>query len=374
MTKRANDGFTLVELLVSILAASIVTLAACTVLLLGVRINAQSTGVVTQQNTARVFMTALENMAAEGVITRVSGSTDQWDVWGESKEPEQPEEPVLTYSKVAGAETGTISARGGVLVENVRHSTIEMDESGLLTCTLITQDGEYELSVYCRTVDTAKTEARNAKRNAFLQKLVSQFQTNDGEFNPGFIIEDGTLTKKTYFEWYDTNWTDAGEKGWCACFVSWALAEAGPADVSLFAYVDDTETEEGTVKGFLTYFRGSGPFDENGVNEKGHQWKPASKGYIPTPGDLVFMDTKNGGYADHIGVVISVAGGYVYTIEGSVEETIPNEDNQPEPGTDTEPGIETDTESDTKTIYIVQLKKYELSDNTILGYGVLNWD
>ena len=260
-------------------------------------------------------------------------------------------------------------------MEDVSSSAISMEDSGLLNCMLETEDGEkYALSVYCRTVDTAKTEERNAKRNAFLQTLVSQFQTNDGRFNPGLVIENGALTDTTYLEAYNPAWKGLENKGWCACFVSWALAEAGPADISRFAYVDDTVVEQETMYGFLSYFSGGGAVDENRVNEKGHQWKPASKGYIPTPGDLVFMDTKNGGYADHIGVVISVAGGYVYTIEGSVEETIPNEDNQPEPGTDTEPGIETDTESDTKTIYIVQLKKYELSDNTILGYGVLNWD
>lgn len=358
MTKRANDGFTLVELLVSILAASIVTLAACTVLLLGVRINAQSTGVVTRQNTARVFMTALENMAAEGVIygAETAGNGD-WKVLDDAGNT------VLSYNK----EDGEISAKSGVLLKNVDSSAVTMEDSGLLTCTVETADGAYELSVYCRTVDTAKTEARNAKRNAFLQKLVSQFQTNDGEFNPGFIIEDGALTEKTYFKWYNTNWADAGEKGWCACFVSWALYDPEyiplPGYEKWFAYVDD----DGESNGFVSYLKN---------NNQGHSWKEAGNNYVPVPGDLIFFEMDADTGVDHVGAVISVAGGYVYTIEGSVEATKTKEDDQPESGTDTESGAETDTEpeTETETIYIVQLKKYELSDDTILGYGVLSWD
>lgn len=311
MTRRANEGFTLVELLVSILAASIVTLAACTVLLLGVRINAQSTGVVTRQNTARVFTTALENMAAEGVIFGTETYEGNWKVLDDAGNT------VLSYNKA----DGEISAKSGVLLKNVDSSTVTMEDSGLLTCTVETADGAYELSVYCRTVDTAKTEARNAARNAYLQKLVSQFLPMD-EPNKGQIVGTDTY----YSQLFDASWTD--EAHWCTHFVYWGLTEMGnsaPAvDKDRFAYINN----------LLPYFES---------NSGGHSWKNADGSYTPVPGDLIFFENDADVEADHVGAVISVAGGYVYTIEGNVGG-------------------------------IVQLKKYELSDDTILGYGVLNWD
>lgn len=322
MTKRANEGFTLVELLVSILAASIVTLAACTVLLLGVRINAQSTGVITRQNTARVFMTALENMAAEGVIFGTETYEGNWKVLDEEGNA------VLSYNK----DEGEISAKSGVLLKNVDSSTVTMEDSGLLTCTLETKDGKYELSVYCRTVDTAKTEARNAARNAYLQKLVSQFLPMD-EPNKGQIVG----TDMYYSQMFGAGWTD--EAHWCTHFVYWGLTQIGDSAPAIkkdaFAYIND----------LLPFFEG---------NSEGHSWKGADENYIPVPGDLVFfggLDADNKADPKHVGAVISVAGGYVYTIEGNVEAEINEE-----------------------IIGVVQLKKYELSDETILGYGVLNWD
>jgi len=332
MTGRKNEGFTLVELLVSILAASIVTLGACTVLLLGVRINAQSTGVVARQNTARVFMTALENMAAEGVIFGTETYEGNWKVLDEEGNA------VLSYNK----DEGEISAKSGVLLKNVDSSTVKMEDSGLLTCTVETADGAYELSVYCRTVDTAKTEERNAKRNAFLQTLVSQFQTNGGKFNPGSVMENGVLTDTTYLEWYNPGWAEAENKAWCACFVSWALYDPAYTPLSghpkWFAYVED----DGESRGFVSYLK---------ENDQEHSWKDADDNYTPVPGDLIFFGNDADAAADHVGAVISVAGGYVYTIEGNVEAEINEE-----------------------MIGVVQLKKYELSDETILGYGVMNWD
>lgn len=335
MTGRKNEGFTLVELMVTIVAASIVTLAATTVLLLGMRINAQSSGVITRQNTARVFMTALENMAAEGVIVEAKETATGWEVTHESAQ--QGEEPALSYHKEQGAEAGTILAKGTALVEDVLHSTIVMEDSGLLTCTLKTRDGDYEMSVYCRTVDTAKTEARNAARNVFLQTLVSQL------YQTGEVLNDGKIagTEQYYYQWYlgnpgyeDDVWN--ASTPWCALYVSWSLVQSGqsgPGGSKWFADVDQ----------FVDYLKTG--------NEEGHRWKATSpeSPYLPEPGDLIFFnidgngDTDGADDTDHMGVVISVAGGFVYTIEGNVDD-------------------------------FVRLQKHELDNGTIQGYGVLNWN
>ena len=66
-----NDGLTLVELMVSIAIGSMILLATVTVLLLGFRIQHNTTKSVTQQYTARTVVTLLENMSAEGSFNGV---------------------------------------------------------------------------------------------------------------------------------------------------------------------------------------------------------------------------------------------------------------------------------------------------------------
>ena len=62
---KRNEGFTLVELIVGIAVASIVTAAATTLLLMGLRMNKASSDTATRQNTVRIVLTVLEDLAAE---------------------------------------------------------------------------------------------------------------------------------------------------------------------------------------------------------------------------------------------------------------------------------------------------------------------
>ena len=68
---RSKDGFTLVELMTAIVAGSLVTLAAATLLLLGVRINRHSTNTIIDRNNVDIVLDALEKVATEGNITRL---------------------------------------------------------------------------------------------------------------------------------------------------------------------------------------------------------------------------------------------------------------------------------------------------------------
>ena len=76
--KNDQAGLTLVELLVTIVVASIVTLAACTMLLFGLRINNQSTKTSRGQNTVQVLMEALEDVAAEAKNLQVEDNGNRW--------------------------------------------------------------------------------------------------------------------------------------------------------------------------------------------------------------------------------------------------------------------------------------------------------
>ena len=61
MIKR-NEGFTLVELLCAIVAGSIVTAATATILLLGLRMNANASRMATEDNKAVICLSVMEEM------------------------------------------------------------------------------------------------------------------------------------------------------------------------------------------------------------------------------------------------------------------------------------------------------------------------
>jgi prepilin-type N-terminal cleavage/methylation domain-containing protein len=63
-----NDGFTLVELIVAMAMAVIVTAAAPSVLLLGLRVNRQTADTASQQITVRTLLTTVENSASARFI------------------------------------------------------------------------------------------------------------------------------------------------------------------------------------------------------------------------------------------------------------------------------------------------------------------
>ena len=157
MKRKYNEGFTLVELMVSIMVASIVTLAASTVLLMGFRLNRSASDTAQRQNTTRIFMTVVERMATEGTIDAVTDAPDHWKAIEKVTEGEAEQEKILFYYD---AENGTIYSGGTaedgvysggtVLMENVIASHVTL-EGALLTVSLETQDGSYSTSVYCRT-------------------------------------------------------------------------------------------------------------------------------------------------------------------------------------------------------------------------------
>lgn len=361
-----NDGFTLVELMVTIITGSIVTLAAVTILLLGVRINKQSTDTASRQTTTRILLSSLEDLATEGTITKVTSELASWKVFGTGN--------AILYSY--DAETRTIYAGGteddkstdtdeSVAGKPVMEGVIASDvmlEGQLLTFTVEMEDGTYASSVYCRTAvdavdeetdqilsavpEDSTDETEVASNVAFLQALASQYAIKSGNVtlrNPGLILVNGEsdgiyYSNGIYYsQWYITStggkWGENGWNAntpWCACFISWGLNQVLGNDAPCFANVDS----------FMNYLKNSG---------NDHRWEDSryydeATPYVPRPGDLIFFDWTVDSVRDpaHIGAVIKKDGDYVYTIEG-------NSANR------------------------VAVRKYSLNDPRIIGYGALEW-
>ena len=399
---KKNQGFTLVELLVTISVGALVTLAATTVILMGLRLNRHSMGTATRQNDARVFLSAMEKMASDGSISGFHMDYENWEAYGKDGEGDV----IYSYD----SENQVISAKGTPLVEDVLSSYL-VYKDGLLTVSIETEEGIFDSKIYCRTGITASGESGISggqtgeneddikepvgdeledalkpevdvpniteadARKAFLATLISQYLITKGENvsesikNFGVILDDGASTGNYFSEWYITsNWTSksgikAWESGtwnsrtpWCACFVTWGVDQ-----VMKYTDYDDTNPRPyyAGVDSFMAYFK-KGAF--------GNEWHESAywlnkedstaEAYNPQPGDVIFYDWVFNDIKDpqHVGVVIGTAYegtgenkiGYVYTIEGNVSNA-------------------------SSTHGVVGVRKYKLNDPRILGYGVLDW-
>lgn len=129
------------------------------------------------------------------------------------------------------------------------------------------------------------------------------------EYNYGYGMVDG-----------DGNGTAEYGYAWCASFVSWCLGQAGVSESTVKAYVSCTN--------WVAWFK------------QNSTYKARSSGYTPNPGDIIFFKsiyvTRT---SDHVGLVLYVQNGTVYTIEGNSGDR-------------------------------VSLRQYKLSDGYIVGYGV----
>lgn len=332
--KRNNSGFTMVELLVTVAVSSIVLAAAASLMLLGLRVHQTTQKEAGEQQTVRIVLSALEDLSASGKIYRVEPLSDGWRLLGK------------TADGAAGAvllryNNGKLRSGGSgdqVLLDNLRGAQVILDGS-LVTFTFATAAHSYSTSVFCRTgiegdsvgkedaqeklenptLPTLPSTAEKDARFAFLKTLAGQYDSR-GEIIGG----------KGYFsEWYIGNYADHPGWNqytpWCACFLSWGAAqqpnETFDGNPPKFANVDDG------MNAFQTQKKWRSPNDDNDK---------------PIPGDYVFFDWDGDSDPDHVGAVLCVKDGYLYTIEGN---------------------------SGGK----VAVNCYPKNDPRIMGYGVLNW-
>lgn len=102
---------------------------------------------------------------------------------------------------------------------------------------------------------------------------------------------------------YEVQYTDS----WCATFVSAVAIECGLTDI--------IPTECGCQR-------------QIELLKKSNNWQE-SDNYIPSPGDLIYYSSSgakafggNTGWSDHVGIVVSVQGKYITTIEGNYNDQV----------------------------------------------------
>lgn len=336
--KRNNSGFTMVELLVTVAVSSIVLAAAASLMLLGLRVHQTTQKEAGEQQTVRIVLSALEDLSASGKIYRVEPFSDGWRLLGKTADGKSG--AVLLRYKSGKLTSGTSGDQ--VLLDNLRGAQVILDGS-LVTFTFATAAHRYSTSVFCRTgiegdsvgkadalekleelkkpplpESTELSEAEKKARFAFLQTLADQYDSR-GEIIGG----------KGYFsEWYIGNYeSNPGWNRytpWCACFLSWA-ADQKKASI------------DGAPPRFANVDTGMEGFQESG------KWRnPNDANNMPIPGDYVFFDWDRDSDPDHVGAVLCVEDGFLYTIEGNSGGR-------------------------------VAVNCYPKNDPRIVGYGVLNW-
>lgn len=131
------------------------------------------------------------------------------------------------------------------------------------------------------------------------------------------LSQVGNVGGEIYWRWYGFN----SRVEWCACFVSWCYAQAGVSEPRF----------SGCTSGGMGWFQSHG------------QW--ADRNYTDiAPGDAIFFDWDGSGDADHVGIVVGVENGTVYTVEGN-------------------------TSGD-----MCRYKSYPLGSSVIRGYGLMLWN
>lgn len=333
--KRNNSGFTMVELLVTIAVSFIVLSAAAALLLLGLRVHKTTQKEAEEQQTVRIVLSALEELSASGRIYRVEPLSDGWQLQG--KDSSGAAGAVLLRYNNGKLRSGGSS--GQILLDNLSAAQVDLDGS-LVTFTFSTAAHSYSTSVFCRTgidgdsvgkdktedilktlTNSTPTEAEKQARYAFLQTLAGQYGSR------GEILPENTSPYKYFSEWYigsyanDPRWNKYTP--WCACFLSWAA---------------DQQKQKGTITDPPIFAN-----VKTGMEKFKDMWrKPNDANNMPIPGDYIFFDWDGDKDPDHVGAVLYVEGDFLYTIEGNSGGR-------------------------------VAVHSYDLNDQRIVGYGVLNW-
>ena len=338
---RKNDGFTLVELIVTIVVGSIATMAAATLMILGLRIYHSANDTALKQNEVNIGITVIENLLAEAKVTE---ATDDF-----IKTKERAEN--LVYQ-----DGNSIKTYAGVEILDEVDDFVVTHDGDLITMEITMQDGEtYAFSVYARLAEWEATDPPGNGGNDLLQEdestsfslsraadaqtvlettLVNEqlkphvrvfLETLASQQGSTGRIRTGDGEGEYYSRWYIGSFADnpgwGSDTPWCACFVSWALDQCG-------GYIRGETPRYANVDTFCTDLVTSG------------NWKISH----PKASDLIFFDwSADGDYnPEHVGVVIDADDSRVYTIEGNVNGA-------------------------------VVLCSYSLEDPRILGYGLIDW-
>lgn len=339
---KKTDGFTLIELLVGILCAALITGAAMSMLLMCVRVNRSLGDANTDQQNTRIIMSLIEGLASEGNVETIetvgTQTTDSegndlgnrdWtlrDHFGNI---------VLSYSASGDA---IRTKDGATLITGVTASTASFDDNKLFTVSLTTDEGSYQTSVYCRTATPQESKLElngsdkveittGSESTTEIETIISDLDTQTQRTNllATLCSRYGVSSGAEFNQWYCSNnyqngWND--ETPWCATFLSWGAFK---------------------INGHLNTVPKQANVDKLWTDMKERYVSTPDSPHTITPGDFIFFSWDNDpSTLEHVGAVFAVDGTWVYTIEGN---------------------------SGGK----VALHRYLLEDNSIVGYGVLDW-
>ncbi len=146
------------------------------------------------------------------------------------------------------------------------------------------------------------------QRRDILNVAISQLGYHEGNSRSEFHGMN-YLGSQNYVEYNyaNKNTLDAGGSYyWCASFVTFCARQAGVSTSTVISSV--------SCDNFVVNFKNQG------------RYKTRASGYTPVAGDFIFfLDSgANRTYASHIGIVVGVSGGKVYTIEGNTSRDMVN--------------------------------------------------
>ena len=184
----------------------------------------------------------------------------------------------------------------------------------------------YKTSVYYERLLEAKSKLTGDHRYDVILVALSQVGYHEGDSDAdmdGWNLggSNNYVEYNRLFTKLEGNWGYA----WCAAFVSWCQFQAGiPAEI------DCSEI--------------SCPRMINEILKPQNLYKTRESGYVPLIGDLIyFKNASSSAVSTHVGLVIGVSDGYVYTVEGNGGEKVARH-------------------------------KYSINDSYIVGYGALKYE
>lgn len=163
---RDNAGATLVELLITVAIGSLVTMAAVTVLIFGLKAHHLGLDTTARQNEIQMGISVIRELLAENTITGI-GENGEIRIADGVKDGKVVQKNLLYYDAEADAVCGTA---GGKLLEKVTGYTAAWnteEDPNLLTVTVTMANGkEYTIPVYCRMVDILPEESTESTTEA----------------------------------------------------------------------------------------------------------------------------------------------------------------------------------------------------------------
>lgn len=319
LRNRNNQGVALLELVLAISVGVIVTTAAFTMMLLGLRMFTRTSDGARHRNQVLTGITVMENLVADHTGVSVEKSPAAVKILAGDK-------TLLTYDTM---EKVVFNGSGGApILEDVEEFSAVLASDSLLRVTMTVRGEEFSIFLFARDSAVQSASASHGAE-VFLAILRTQLGS-DGRIVLGTNGDTLNYSDTYYSEWYIGGYTESNgwthDTAWCSCFVSWGLEQSR-------GFIQGTTPKYASVNSFKDALIRTGA------------WKDST--YTPQPGDLIFFNW-DGGVLDHVGVVEKVENGYVYTIEGNSGATTSGNGS-------------------------VRQKHYSLNDPRIAGYGLINW-